>query len=105
VFVEVNVGGEAQKSGCMPSDLTAVLDAVDRAPALRLAGLMTVPPYTEQADASREYFEVLGSLRDSHGGAARLPELSMGMSHDLEHAIVSGATVVRVGTAIFGPRE
>jgi pyridoxal phosphate enzyme (YggS family) len=105
VFVEVNVGGEAQKSGCAPSDLGEVLDAVEAAPALRLTGLMTVPPHTERAAESRRWFDALVALRDALGGAARLAELSMGMSHDLEHAIVSGATVVRVGTAIFGPRD
>ena len=104
VFAEVNVGGEAEKSGCAPADLSAVLDAIERAPALCLVGLMTVPPYTPDPRGARPYFEALATLRDSHGGPERLPELSMGMTHDLEEAIAAGATIVRVGTAIFGGR-
>jgi pyridoxal phosphate enzyme (YggS family) len=104
VLVEVNVGGEAQKSGCEPRDLGAVLEAVERAPALRLAGLMTVPPFTEDPAASRPFFDGLARLRDEHGGVRRLPELSMGMSHDVDHAVQAGATMVRVGRAIFGER-
>lgn len=104
VLVEVNVGGEAQKSGCQPADLAEVLSAVEREPGLELAGLMTVPPYTEDPGEARPYFQRLLELRDQHGGPARLPELSMGMTHDLEVAIRSRATLVRVGTAIFGER-
>ncbi len=104
VLVEVNVGGEAQKSGAAPAELPAVLDAIEAQSSLRLAGLMTVPPFAEQASDSRRFFDALAALRDAHGGASRLPELSMGMSHDLEHAIAAGATLVRVGTAIFGAR-
>ena len=104
VLVEVNVGGEAQKHGCAPGDLGAVLAAIDAQPALRAVGLMTVPPASDEASAARPFFRQLRELRDAHGGAARLPELSMGMSHDLEEAIAEGATVVRVGTAIFGAR-
>lgn len=102
VLVEVNVGGEAQKHGASPSDLAAVLAAVDREPALVLRGLMTMPP--SDLEAARRAFEALSSLRNAHGGAARLPELSMGMSEDLEIAIASGSTLVRVGSAIFGAR-
>jgi hypothetical protein len=105
VLVEVNVGGEAQKSGCQPEGLGAVLTAIEAEPALRLTGLMTVPPYTDDAAGSRPFFDALVKLRDAHGGTARLPELSMGMSHDLEHAIAAGATIVRVGRAIFGERQ
>lgn len=104
VLVEVNVGGEASKSGCSPEELPLVLDAVEAAPALRLTGLMTVPPYTEDPAGSREFFEALVALRDRYGGAERLPELSMGMSHDVEEAIAAGSTLVRVGTALFGAR-
>ncbi len=104
VLVEVNVGGEAQKSGCEPEDLAAVLDAVESCPRLMLAGLMTVPPFTEDAAASKPYFERLVTERERHGGQKRLPELSMGMTLDLEYAIAAGATLVRVGTAIFGER-
>ncbi|MBN2192751.1 MAG: YggS family pyridoxal phosphate-dependent enzyme [Polyangiaceae bacterium] len=104
VLVEVNLGGEAQKSGCSPAGLGALLEAVDREPGLALRGLMTVPPYTDDPSAARPYFDELAALRESHGGAARLPILSMGMTHDLEPAIAAGATQVRVGTAIFGAR-
>lgn len=103
-LVEVNVGGEAQKSGCSPEELGSVLAAVERAPGLALSGLMTVPPHTDDPAGARPFFDRLVALRDAHGGAARLPELSMGMTHDLEHAIFAGATWVRVGTAIFGER-
>jgi pyridoxal phosphate enzyme (YggS family) len=105
IFVEVNVGGEAQKSGCKPAELSSLLDAVEDQDSLQLVGLMTVPPHTPDPAGSRPYFDRLVELRDSHGGKARLPELSMGMTHDLEHAIAAGATLVRVGTAIFGPRS
>ena len=104
VLVEVNVGGEAQKSGVAPDQVDAVLDAVDAAEALTLRGLMTVPPWSEAPGEARRYFDALASLRDRVGGRARLPEMSMGMSADLEHAIAAGATYVRVGTAIFGER-
>jgi hypothetical protein len=104
VLAEVNVGGEAEKSGCRPDELGAVLAAIDDAPALRLAGLMTVPPISENADDSRRFFDALVELQRQHGGVARLPELSMGMTHDLEQAIAAGATIVRVGRAIFGGR-
>jgi uncharacterized pyridoxal phosphate-containing UPF0001 family protein len=65
---------------------------------------MCVPPFGADPSAARPYFDALARLRDEHGGAARLPELSMGMTSDFEHAIAAGATLVRVGTAIFGSR-
>ena len=65
---------------------------------------MTLPPHTEDPAGARRYFDELARLRDQHGGSSQLPELSMGMTHDLEHAVAAGATMVRVGTAIFGPR-
>ena len=104
VLVEVNVGGETQKSGVDPAALGEVLNAVTSQPALELSGLMTVPPHTDDPAGSLPYFQTLLRLRDEHGGATRLPELSMGMTHDLEWAILAGATIVRVGTAIFGAR-
>jgi pyridoxal phosphate enzyme (YggS family) len=104
-LVEVNVGGEAQKAGCAPPELGGLLDAIEAQPALALRGLMTVPPHTEDPAGARPFFDELVRLRDAHGGAQRLPELSMGMTHDLEHAIAAGATIVRVGTAIFGERS
>jgi len=102
VLVEVNVGGEAQKAGAAPSDLGKLLDAVEAEPNLQLQGLMTLPPH--DLDAARSAFEALVALRESHGGKARLPELSMGMTEDLEVAVACGATMVRIGTAIFGAR-
>ena len=105
VLVEVNVGGEQQKSGCEPDELSSVLDSIDASSSLQLAGLMTVPPFTDDAADSLCYFEQLAVLRERHGGSARLPELSMGMTLDLEVAIAAGATLVRVGTAIFGERS
>ena len=102
VLIEVNVGGEAQKHGCSPADLRDVLVAVDAEPGLSLRGLMTIPP--ADREGARRAFEALGSLRSLHGGRTRLPELSMGMSDDLEVAVACGSTMVRVGTAIFGGR-
>ena len=102
VLVEVNVGGETQKHGVSPAELGRVLEAVEAQPALHLQGLMTMPPH--DLEAARKAFEAVSSLRALHGGRARLPELSMGMSDDLEIAIACGATIVRVGSAIFGAR-
>lgn len=105
VLVEVNVGAEPQKTGCNPAELGEILAAIAAAPALTARGLMTVPPHTDDPEGAAPYFARLAALRDEHGGAAALPELSMGMTHDLEVAIRSGATMVRVGTAIFGSRS
>ena len=104
VLVEVNVGGEAQKSGCAPAALGEVLQALSDSPHLRTAGLMCVPPHTDTPSGARPFFDELLRLRDLHGGAERLPEISMGMTADLEYALAAGATIVRVGTAIFGER-
>ncbi|HTQ45178.1 MAG TPA: YggS family pyridoxal phosphate-dependent enzyme [Polyangiaceae bacterium] len=103
VLVEVNVGGETQKAGVTPGDLVDVMRVVREQPALALRGLMTMPPAGDLAEA-RRVFETLVTLRNLHGGPAALPELSMGMTEDLEVAIACGATIVRVGTAIFGKR-
>jgi len=81
-----------------------VLAAIRAQPALALRGLMTVPPHTDDPAGARPYFRQLRDLRDLHGGPSALPELSMGMSHDLDIAVAEGATQVRVGTAIFGER-
>ena len=104
VLVEVNVSGEASKGGCAPGELNAVLAAVAVEPSLEAAGLMTIPPDTDDPEQARPFFAALRALRDQHGGAAALPELSMGMTHDFPVAIAEGATIVRVGTAIFGAR-
>ena len=98
VLVEVNVGGEEQKHGATPADLPAILDAIRAEPSLSLRGLMTVPP--SDLDLTRRAFETLAKLRTEHA----LAELSMGMSADLELAVAAGATIVRVGSAIFGSR-
>jgi len=110
VLVEVNVGGEAQKSGLAPDsrELDELLLAAARLEALQFRGLMTVPPYTEDPEAARPFFRRLREVRDRMAErklpAVSLHELSMGMSHDFEVAIEEGSTCVRVGTAIFGER-
>jgi pyridoxal phosphate enzyme (YggS family) len=104
VLIEVNVAKDPAKSGCSPPDLQSIIDAVRACPALALRGLMTMPPHTDDPERARPFFAGLRALQTLHGGAALLPELSMGMSHDLEAAVAEGATIVRVGTAIFGER-
>lgn len=104
VLVEVNIASEAQKSGSSPGELGALLESIERARSLRLSGLMCVPPLSDDPRASVPHFEALARLRDAHGGAKRLPELSMGMTGDFVEAIGCGASIVRVGTAIFGAR-
>jgi pyridoxal phosphate enzyme (YggS family) len=110
VLIEINVGGEAAKSGVAPDsrELEALLLAAPRFEALEFRGLMTVPPFTDDPEGARPYFRRLRELRDAIA-ARRLPAihldvLSMGMSHDFEVAIEEGSTCVRVGTAIFGER-
>jgi PLP dependent protein len=105
VFVEVNVAGEAQKSGCAPAELGDVIAAVRAEPALRLAGLMAIPAGSGEPSAARTQFEMLIELQQQHGGPSVLPGSSIGMSRDLEVAIECGSTIVRVGTDIFGARE
>lgn len=106
VLLEVNVAGDPKKSGCSPLEVGPLIDAVRaEEPILRLRGLMTMPPHTDDPEGARPAFVALRALRDQHGGPAVLPHLSMGMSHDLEIAIEEGATIVRVGTAIFGERR
>jgi pyridoxal phosphate enzyme (YggS family) len=104
VLVEVNVGGEASKAGVEPEALGALLAAIEAEPRLKLDGLMSIPPPSADPEAARVFHRRLRALRDEHGGAKRLANLSMGMSDDLEVAIEEGATLVRVGTAIFGAR-
>ncbi len=107
VLIEINVGGEAAKSGVAPEspELKQILAAAPEWPHLRLAGLMTVPPFTEDPEAARPYFRRLRELRDQLATRDSLEALSMGMSHDFEVAIEEGSTCVRVGTAIFGERQ
>ena len=104
VLIEVNVGAEPQKAGASPGEIAEVMAAVRAQPALALRGLMTLPPAGDPHIA-RSVFETLGTLRSLHGGVAELPELSMGMTDDLEIAVAAGSTLVRVGTAIFGARS
>jgi PLP dependent protein len=104
VLVEVSIAGEEQKHGAAPQDLTELLARIEALPALGLRGLMCVPPFTADPAGARPFFDELARLRELHGGPQRLPELSMGMTHDLEQAVAAGATLVRVGTAIFGAR-
>lgn len=103
VLIEVNVAREPQKHGVSPGELGELMDAVRAEPALDLRGLMTVPP-AHDLDVAKRAFETLATLRSLHGGSVHLPELSIGMSHDLEVAVACGATLVRIGSAIFGPR-
>jgi PLP dependent protein len=104
VFVEVNLSGEAQKAGCSPAELPSVMLAVEAEPSLALLGLMAIPAGEGEASASRRAFQALAELRERQGGVRRLPELSMGMSRDLEVAVECGTSWVRVGTDIFGAR-
>jgi pyridoxal phosphate enzyme (YggS family) len=100
VLVQVNVAGEAQKSGCALGDAPALVAELRKAVGLDVRGLMTIPPHDDDPEVTRPHFRTLREL----GETLSLPELSMGMTHDLEVAVEEGATIVRVGTAIFGPR-
>lgn len=106
-LVQVNVSGERSKSGLAPEAAPAVLALGNRLRNVQVCGLMTIPPLAEDPEKARPFFRRLRELRD--GWAAELglelPELSMGMTHDLAVAIEEGATFVRVGTGIFGARE
>jgi len=101
VMLEVKLSGEAAKSGADPAELPELIAAVRECPHLALTGLMTMPPWSDDAEAARPIFRHLRELGERHG----LRGLSMGMSHDLETAVEEGATCVRVGTALFGPRR
>ncbi len=108
VLLEINVGREAQKAGVFPEDAEILARTViERCPALRLEGLMAIPPFAPDPEASRPYFNTLAALRTEleQNLGCSLSHLSMGMSHDFEVAVEEGATMVRVGTAIFGPRR
>ena len=110
VLIEINVGGEAAKSGLAPDSATLeqLLMAAPQLASLVFRGVMTVPPFTDDPEKARPYFKKLRELRDTiaarHLPAVVMDELSMGMSHDFEVAIEEGSTCVRVGTAIFGER-
>jgi pyridoxal phosphate enzyme (YggS family) len=106
VLLEVNVAGEGSKFGFAPDNLRAQMEALLALPRLSILGLMTIPPFAEEAEASREYFVRLRELRDHLQTEFRvdLAQLSMGMTQDFPIAVEEGATLVRVGTAIFGER-
>ena len=101
VMIEVKLSAEEAKAGAAPGEVPALVEVIRECPHLRLLGLMTMPPWSDDAEPSRPYFAKLRALADANG----LKQLSMGMSHDLEVAIEEGATIVRIGTALFGPRK
>jgi pyridoxal phosphate enzyme (YggS family) len=108
VLVQINISGEKSKSGIAPEELMALLVQASQLPHLNICGLMTIPPFGDSPEESRPYFRALRELRDVINRAAipgvRLHELSMGMSDDFEVAIEEGATMIRVGSALFGAR-
>src|SRR6266478_3472678 len=109
VLLQIDLGGEVTKSEVETAELPALLSTIKQCNRLRLVGLMTLPPYFENPDCSRPFFKTLRELRDElqaqgHFGSAK-GELSMGMSHDFEVALEEGATMIRVGTALFGERS
>lgn len=108
ILLQVNIGDESTKSGVSPLELETLYGEVSRLEALEVRGLMTLPPYLEDPEAVRPFFrkmrEMLERLRDRADVPEGLRELSMGMSHDFEAAIEEGATMIRVGTALFGVR-
>lgn len=105
VCLQVKLGDEPTKGGVAPAQLSDLVDAVRALPRLQLRGLMCVPPVAPQIAAQRLWFAQVAQLRDDLSGrGAALDTLSMGMSDDLEAAIVEGSTLVRIGTALFGPR-
>jgi len=106
ILLEVNVAGEASKFGYAPEKLLAELEAINALPKIEIHGLMAVPPWSSEPEKSRPHFQRLREMKERCEqilGAA-LPHLSMGMSGDFEVAIEEGATMIRIGTALFGPR-
>jgi hypothetical protein len=100
-MIEVKLAAEESKTGADPAHVPAIVDAIRSSRHLKLVGLMTVPPWSEDAETSRPWFAKLREI----AGRYAIPQLSMGMSNDLEVAIEEGATWVRVGTALFGRRK
>lgn len=107
ICIQVNVSGEASKSGCSPADLPALASAISALPRLVLHGLMAIPEPTDDRAEQDAAFAAVRELNQSLQASLKLPldTLSMGMSHDLESAIAQGATWVRIGTALFGARN
>lgn len=106
IMLEVNVGGEAAKHGCAPEKVAGLLQEVMTLSRLEVIGLMAIPPFRDDPSMARPFFAKLREIRDKlqESQGVHLPELSMGMSHDFAVAIAEGATVVRIGTALFGSR-
>lgn len=106
VLLQVNVSGEASKSGMKPDEVADVIEAANQLSKIEVHGLMTIPPFTPDPEKARMHFAALRELRDrlQEETGTPLPELSMGMSHDLEVAIEEGSTWVRIGTDLFGSR-
>jgi PLP dependent protein len=107
VLLEVNVSGEGSKFGVKPEDAPALLEAINACPRLVLGGLMTMAPFAPEAEKARPYFRRLRELRDGWARETGIPleDLSMGMSGDFEPAVEEGATLIRIGTSIFGERK
>jgi PLP dependent protein len=107
ILLEVNVAGEGTKFGYQPGQLLAELNELNALPKIAIHGLMAIPPYTPVPEKARPYFQKLRELKAQAGAVlgAPLPELSMGMSGDFEVAIEEGATILRIGTALFGERQ
>jgi pyridoxal phosphate enzyme (YggS family) len=104
-LLQVNIGGEAQKSGCDPAAAPALVEALHHLVGVELLGLMTMAPFTDDERVQRRVFGALRQLRDRLATPARpLPELSMGMSGDFRAAVAEGATLLRLGTVLFGER-
>lgn len=108
-MIEVNLGGEESKSGVLTDQILPIANHISTLRNLELVGLMIIPPYDPNPESGRPYFKKLGLLLDELNVSLKrdnpLTELSMGMSHDFEVAIEEGATIIRVGTAIFGERQ
>ena len=107
ILIEVHLGGEETKSGASEANLPPLAESIARLPHLELLGLMTIPPYFDDFERVRPYFQKVRTLRDQVSAQIGTPlkVLSMGMSHDFEIAIEEGATEIRVGTALFGERS
>ena len=105
VLLEVNIGGEESKSGVAPAELSALLDQAGEYPHIRVMGLMTIPPRGENFDYFRRMYDLFVDIRGKKYNNVLMTELSMGMSHDYAEAVRCGAAIVRLGEALFGPRN
>lgn len=106
IFIQVKLSHEVSKHGILKEDIMHILNVLEGMQNLRIEGLMTIPPFFEDPEKARPFFRELREIRDRAGAMGfKIAELSMGMSHDFEIAIEEGATMVRVGTAIFGERK